>query len=210
MDPAEQECDFVVDLESGNRTNLKEMTTNPSSDSAAGGFIIFENGAALIGNISNIALKEEGDEKKRDRRKTMSAKKPPRPPRPSKALSLDAADQKLIKELTELAMMKRARIERMKAMKKMKVSKNSASTGNLLAMICTIIFCLVIIFQGVCPGKTSAVKVQGVAESAEATNSRFSLLHYRVNTRARDATDARLVEQASASYTSDVASRSLQ
>jgi hypothetical protein len=60
---------------------------------------------------------------------------------------LDAADQKLIKEISELAMLKRARIERMKALKKVKATKAS-SNSNLFAMVFTILFCLVILFQG--------------------------------------------------------------
>lgn len=85
-------------------------------------------------------------------KKASSAKKPPRPPRP---LSLDAADQKLIKELAELAMIKRARIERMKALKQKKNSKilsssssTSSSYGSFFAMVFTVIFLLVILFQG--------------------------------------------------------------
>lgn len=88
-----------------------------------------------------------------ERRMSMSAKKPPRPPR---GLSLDASDQKLIKEISEILMMKRARIERMKKKKKKKSkaaaaaasSSNSSTTGNLIAMLFTLVFCIVIIFQG--------------------------------------------------------------
>lgn len=85
----------------------------------------------------------------REKRITLSAKKPPKPPRPPRGLSLDAADQKLIQEFAQLAMMKRARTERMKALKKMKAAKaSSSSSGNLFAMLFTVIFCLVILFQG--------------------------------------------------------------
>lgn len=96
----------------------------------------------------------------RDKRKTLSAKKPPKPPRPPRGLSLDAADQKLIKEFAQLAMMKRARTERMKALKKMKAAKasssSSSSSGNLFAMLFTVIFCLVILFQGVSSRSSTA------------------------------------------------------
>lgn len=84
-----------------------------------------------------------------DKGKKKRSKKPPRPPRPPTTSPLDAADQKLINELSELAMLKRARVERMKALKKMKNSKPASSIGNLVALIITVIFCLVILWQGV-------------------------------------------------------------
>lgn len=86
----------------------------------------------------------------KEKRKTKSAKKPPKPPRPPRGLSLDAYDQKLIKEIAQLAMMKRARIERVKALRKIKASKASSSSGgSLFPMLFTIVFCLVILFQGI-------------------------------------------------------------
>ncbi|KAL8481312.1 hypothetical protein ACS0TY_027725 [Phlomoides rotata] len=97
-------------------------------------------------SVDEVSVKNS----KREKRKS-SGKKPPKPPRPSTGLWLDAADQKLIKEITELAMMKRARVERMKKMKVGKTSSSStpsSSSGSLLAMMFTIIFCIVIILQG--------------------------------------------------------------
>ncbi|KAH6833066.1 transmembrane protein [Perilla frutescens var. hirtella] len=95
---------------------------------------------------------ESGEKTRKERRVSTSAKKPPRPPR---GLSLDAADQKLIKEISELLMIKRARIERMKALKKTKAAKgtsaSASSSGNLVAMLFTVLFCIVIIFQGCHP-----------------------------------------------------------
>ncbi|KAL0288198.1 UNVERIFIED_CONTAM: hypothetical protein Sradi_7103200, partial [Sesamum radiatum] len=92
------------------------------------------------------------EETKKEKRFSMSAKKPPKPPRPPRGLSLDAADQKLIKEISELARIKRARIERMKVLKRMKAAKvssaSASSSGSLIAML-TILFCIVIIFQGI-------------------------------------------------------------
>uniref|UniRef100_A0A7N0VHX3 Uncharacterized protein n=1 Tax=Kalanchoe fedtschenkoi TaxID=63787 RepID=A0A7N0VHX3_KALFE len=55
---------------------------------------------------------------------------------------------KFVREVSELAMMKRARIERMKILKQKKADKRSSSLGNILAMLITLIFCFVIIFQG--------------------------------------------------------------
>lgn len=90
----------------------------------------------------------------KEKRKSLGHKKPPRPPR---APSLDAADQKLIREIAELARLKRARIERLKALKKMKAAKSTSSNGsNMFAMVFTIVFCLVIMFQGMSSGSASA------------------------------------------------------
>lgn len=85
----------------------------------------------------------------RDKPQKTNSKRPPKPPRPPKGLTLDAGEQKLVKELTELAMKKRARTERIKALKKTRAAKPSSSNGNLSAMVITVIFFLVIIFQGI-------------------------------------------------------------
>ncbi|KAL1539146.1 hypothetical protein AAHA92_27805 [Salvia divinorum] len=102
-------------------------------------------------DAGGVSPNSEGKTRK-ERRSTMSAKKPPRPPR---GLSLDAADQKLIKEISELLMLKRARIERIKALKKTKAAKgmssSTSSAGNLIAMLLTLLLCIVIIFQGCHP-----------------------------------------------------------
>jgi len=169
---APRDRDFEVDLESGVRNIVEDLNKDASlgvktqtksllvkvcgafSDGKANG----EERVNLCGNVSNPGggsadhAKLEGEmpvdqvEKKivEEKRKKTSNKKPPRPPR---GPSLDAADQKLIKEISELAMLKRARIERMKALKKVKATKAS-SNSNLFAMVFTILFCLVILFQG--------------------------------------------------------------
>ncbi|XP_031498846.1 uncharacterized protein LOC116263299 [Nymphaea colorata] len=102
---------------------------------------------------------EKGHGKEKSRKP--SNKKPPRPPRPPKARTLDAADQKLVQQITELAMLKKARVERMKALKRMKANKGSSSNGSLLAMIITILFCLVVLLEGAFPQNSSGVKFQG-------------------------------------------------
>ncbi|KAL8153623.1 hypothetical protein V2J09_011383 [Rumex salicifolius] len=78
--------------------------------------------------------------------KAMSGKKPPRPPR---GLSLDSTDQKIIRELAEMAKLKRARMERMRALKKMKDARTSSSKNQLFATLFTVLFFLVILFQGI-------------------------------------------------------------
>ncbi|XP_073053289.1 uncharacterized protein [Primulina eburnea] len=103
-----------------------------------------------VKNVSEISS-DLGKSAKKDSRKSTSAKKPPKPPRPPRS-SLDAADQKLITEMAELAMIKRARMERMKVLKKMKAAKASSSAsassnGNLVALLFTVLFCIVIIVK---------------------------------------------------------------
>ncbi|KAK7363450.1 hypothetical protein VNO77_05594 [Canavalia gladiata] len=98
----------------------------------------------------------------KEKRKKFSNKKAPKPPRPPRAPSLDAADHKLIREIAGLAMLKRARIERMKALKKMKATKaTSSSSSSMFAMVFTVVFCVVIIFQGMSSGKGSVASFQG-------------------------------------------------
>ncbi|XP_073046302.1 uncharacterized protein [Primulina eburnea] len=80
--------------------------------------------------------------------------------------------------MAELAMIKRARIERMKALKKMKSSKASSSasasastSGNLVALLFTVLFCIAIIFKGCHPSgmhprNNTAIHVHGYSESS--------------------------------------------
>lgn len=145
------ERDVIIDIDSC----TEEVGTSALSDGNKVSFTVSENPASLTNNQKNIdeLSPEIVKNNKREKRKTTSAKKPCKPPRPPRGVSLDAADQKLIKEIAELAMIKRARIERMKALKKMKAAKASSasasSSGNLIAMLFTVIFCLVVIFQGI-------------------------------------------------------------
>jgi hypothetical protein len=90
-------------------------------------------------------LDNSGGETKKKKR----SKKPPRPPRPPTFTPLDISDQKLLNELNELAVLKRARIERMKALKKMKNAKQGSSSTNIRPLIITIIFFVVILWQGI-------------------------------------------------------------
>ncbi|KAM3288383.1 putative protein isoform X2 [Capsicum chacoense] len=139
------------------------------------------------------------DKKKvKDKRKS-SAKKPPRPPR---GLSLDAADQKLIKEIAELAMIKRARIERIKALKKMKAAKASStspsSMGSVLAFLFSVLFFLILCFQGMSSG-SSAVSSHDSPEPSGSRSNSFIIQQYYSNlsgrTAAKSAGYPNLVEQ---------------
>ncbi|KAF8392710.1 hypothetical protein HHK36_023059 [Tetracentron sinense] len=114
----------------------------------------------------------------KEKRKKTNSKRPPKPPRPPRGPSLDAADQKLVREISELAMMKRARIERMKALKKMKAAKSSSSNSTLIAMVITILFCLVIIFQGIHSRSSSHVSFQGSPQSAVTKGGLISVQYY--------------------------------
>ncbi|XP_076925449.1 uncharacterized protein LOC143588281 [Bidens hawaiensis] len=116
-------------------------------------------------------------------KKALSAKKPPRPPQP---LSLDASDQKLIKELTEIAMIKRARIERMKALKQKKNSKlssssssSSSSHGSLFAMLTTVIFFVMILFQGQNSGVT--IQGQGPGQTVQRNGNGLTIVQNQLN-----------------------------
>lgn len=205
------ERDFTaVDIESF-RTSNEETSSDPISCSSVDGSVKGGKGENLGGNAENgnkgssenLQVLIELDKtvvhtdplekkSKKDKRKTMSAKKHPKPPRPPRGLSLDAADQKLIKELAELAMIKRARIERMKALKKMKAGKGSSSPsssgGSFFAMLLTVLFCVVIVCQGMSSRVNSAVSFNSSLVSPEAMESSFiavenhmSLLHNDFN-----------------------------
>jgi hypothetical protein len=135
-------------------------------------------------------LDTSGGEKTKKKR----SKKPPRPPRPPTPTPLDVSDQKLLNELSELAILKRARIERMKALKKMKNAKHGSSSGNLFPLIITIIFCLVILWQGFFSRTGSAVSFHGSPESSvRAHSSLISIRFYKnnnSNSRSREAISA--------------------
>ncbi|KAI3930886.1 hypothetical protein MKX01_006938 [Papaver californicum] len=106
--------------------------------------------------------------KKKETKKSKTKVAAPKPPRPPRGPSLDAADQKLIREISELAMLKRARIERMRAHKKMKAAKAASSNSNMYAMIITVMFCLIIIIQGLSSRGSSHLSFQGSPQSAVA------------------------------------------
>lgn len=109
-----------------------------------------------------------------------NSRKPPKPPRPPKGPSLDAADRKLVRELTDVAMRKRARIERIKALKKVKAGKGSSLNSGLSAMVITLVFFLVITFQGLSSRSSITVGLPGSPEPAVATSeSLISVQFYK-------------------------------
>ncbi|OVA13585.1 hypothetical protein BVC80_379g120 [Macleaya cordata] len=241
MVPREREV--VIDLESGGTTSEEEVIREPVSgvrkaknllDRVWSGFV--NSDGSLIGedgtgySISNSAAesaelliekKSEGEDTvsplvkktEKEKRKKKNSKIPPKPPRPPRGPSLDAADQKLIREISELAMLKRARIERMKAHKKMKAAKAASSNSSLYAMVFTILFCLVIIFQGMSSRGSSHLSFQGSPQSAVAMRGRLISIQYYKNVSA-NATDGpgsaspSLVEQVSGSGPDEEGGRS--
>lgn len=97
----------------------------------------------------------------KEKRKTSNSRKAPKPPRPRKGPSLDIADLQLVKEIAEQTMKRRARVERLKALKKRRATKSSSpspsSNSSLFAMAITVLFFLVIIFQGFSSGQSSTL-----------------------------------------------------
>ncbi|KAL5783750.1 hypothetical protein ACOSP7_008779 [Xanthoceras sorbifolium] len=107
-----------------------------------------ENSRILMGGIRDEALGIMKKKNVNEKWQKSSFKKPPKPPRPPGAPSLDEADMKLVKEISELARLKHARKERIKAMKKKRLHKASSSI-NIYATIFTILFCFIIVYQGI-------------------------------------------------------------
>ncbi|KAI3953144.1 hypothetical protein MKW92_045703 [Papaver armeniacum] len=188
-----RERDFEVDLESGGTTSEEERIINPAlrqSDNLLGrvwnrftsnneGLIISETPDPISSSSDGASetaelltdRKSEGEEqtmgnlekkKVKEKRKKTISKKPPRPPR---GPALDAVDRKMVKEITELAILKRARIERMKAMKKMKAAKAATPFTSILAMLFTILFCLVIVFHGMFSGDSPRASLEAPLQS---------------------------------------------
>ncbi|CAN0855300.1 hypothetical protein LINGRAHAP2_LOCUS6171 [Linum grandiflorum] len=193
---------FYVDLESGpNNSTAGEASSTSSAvrslfHKVCSAFVAAVDGVSspdelqksLCGNSDGEQAKLEGvneassgsdhSEKQQQRRKSSSPhKKSPKPPRPPRGPSLDAADIKLIKEISELAMLKRARIERIKALKKAKAAKASSasSTGNLFAMVFTVLFFLVIICQGM-SSRITAIELNTAPEPARTMDNNNELI----------------------------------
>ncbi|KAK4774515.1 hypothetical protein SAY86_009450 [Trapa natans] len=110
-----------------------------------------------------------------------NSRKHPKPPRPPKGPLIDVADQKLIKDTAEFAMRKRLRIERMKALKKAKTAhlSKSSSTSSIGAMIITVLFFLIIIFQGI--SSRNDRRLHGSLKSDVTTSENLISVHYSDN-----------------------------
>lgn len=135
-------------------------------------------------NLSEVYVDVmKGTNKAKDKHKKASNNKAPKPPRPPRGPSLDAADHKLIREISELAMLKRARVERIKALKKMRNTKppSSNTSSSMLAMIFTVVFFVVIIFQGMSSGKPSVASFQGSPVSGGGADEGLISVQYQLN-----------------------------
>ncbi|OMO86286.1 hypothetical protein CCACVL1_09683 [Corchorus capsularis] len=155
-----REIDLADDLESGD-TDEDESKQIMDSDEVAVEASQNESMPMLkdkgLKNIEGVKI-SVGDGRRaeaggRDRKILLGEKKkkrPPKPPRPPGGPSLNgAADIKLVREISELSRLKRVRYERIKALKKMRSdNKASSSKSNVLAIIVTLVFLCVIIFQG--------------------------------------------------------------
>ncbi|KAJ6794256.1 Uncharacterized protein M6B38_231610 [Iris pallida] len=174
-----KERDLAIDLESGTNALIGEgAVTNgfAGCDESTKFERGCNDGGALVekkfgaeGSGSPLEKKKVGGEKP----KKKSAKKPPKPPRPPRAPSMDDTDQKLIREINELAMLKRARVERMRALKRMKNAKAANTNSNLVPWIITLIFCVVIIWQGFFSRGSSSLRFHGSPESSVGARGGF-------------------------------------
>ncbi|XVF32921.1 hypothetical protein REPUB_Repub17cG0124700 [Reevesia pubescens] len=163
------------DLLNFDRIGKGEGGINSFSSSSSFGVVEGENMVFLVDKNSEgeenhelMALVEKNFAE--DKCKKTNSRKPPKPPRPPKGPLLDAADQKLVREIAELAMRKRARMKRIKAMKKMKAEKASSSSISLSAMVITVLFCLVILFQGIYSRHGASVMLEGSPAPAVSSN----------------------------------------
>ncbi|CAN1281686.1 hypothetical protein LINPERPRIM_LOCUS17814 [Linum perenne] len=177
---------FYVDLESGpnNGSRAGEACSTNGGSSTSTVRSLFIKVCRVFGAVDGVSVDELqkslcGNEKQQRRKSSSPHKKSPKPPRPPRGPSLDAADIKLIKEISELAMLKRARIERIKALKKAKAAKASSasSTGNLFAMVFTVLFFLVIICQGM-SSRITAIELQTAPEPARTMDNELISVQY--------------------------------
>ncbi|KAI5446614.1 uncharacterized protein LOC127074303 [Lathyrus oleraceus] len=197
-----KEKGIEVDLESGlpliednsrrisNSITAKQgkMLFAQFSGEFVGGFVRGEVGTSSYFNESNLSevsfdvMKVMNKIPAKENRKKVSNKKAAKPPRPPKGPSLDEADYRLIRELSELATLKRARVERMKALKKMKNAKpNSSNSTSALALVFTVLFFVVIIFQGMSSGKSSVASFQGSPISGGGGGGGLISVQYQLN-----------------------------
>ncbi|KAH9626862.1 hypothetical protein KSS87_002262 [Heliosperma pusillum] len=156
--------DTISSCRRGRKTLVSRATScngvmSSESDTDSGDDLLNTKSNAGCGQIELVVDKCSGNEETEDvvavlekrspgePRKKQKMKKPSKPPRPPKGPLLNASDLKLVKELSEIAARKRARIERMKALRKMKQTKRPTYSSSLTALIITLLFFIVIIFQ---------------------------------------------------------------
>ncbi|KAG6704178.1 hypothetical protein I3842_07G123000 [Carya illinoinensis] len=178
MDSREKDH-FEVDLEGGLKWNSNMVKSGVGN--------VDDDDVELVAIEKRLGGEDTGDQEAdvekicvvREMHKK-NARKPPKPPRPTKGPSiLDAADRKLVRELAELAMRKRARVERIKALKKIKAAKASPlNNSGLSAMVITLIFFLIIAFQGLRSRSSASVRLHGSPEPALAGSEGMISIQY--------------------------------
>ncbi|KAK6233276.1 hypothetical protein SCA6_003349 [Theobroma cacao] len=164
-----RKSDLFVDLENGDNTSSDEdeikehaLDEEMDRDEVAGqdgstwrgeGLNIPSKSSFISGGVKVIDQAGRGSKEKKmsgEKKQKRGSKKPTKPPRPPGAPSLvDEADIKLVREICELSRLRRARYERIKALRNMRADKASLSKSNVFAMIVTILFICVIVFQGI-------------------------------------------------------------
>lgn len=147
-----------------NRVNAYDNLGEPSKVAVENVEVVISNSSGGEENEEHMALLEK--EQVKEKHKKRNFRKASKPPRPPKGPSLDAADLKLVKEISAINMKKRARNEHLKALKKMKETKSLSSSpsssspsssspsslsSSLSAMVITVLFFLVILYQGTVP-----------------------------------------------------------
>ncbi|CAA3027495.1 uncharacterized protein LOC111407698 [Olea europaea var. sylvestris] len=166
-----------------NGTTKDETSSNPrglvkGSHEAVELLIDKGSGDRQIHELLPLIEKKHEKERWKNGKSKKAAAKPPRPP---KGPSLDAADMKLVREISEHATKKREIIEQMKSLKKMKAANKSSpsSLTTISAMIITILFFLVMIFQGLGSKKSLTGTSLGAPEPAIETESLISVEFYK-------------------------------
>lgn len=147
-----------------NRVNAYDNLGEPRKFAVENVEVVINNSSGGEENEEHMALLEK--EQVKEKHKKRNFRKASKPPRPPKGPSLDAADLKLVKEISAINMKKRARNEHLKALKKMKETKSLSSSpsssspsssspsslsSSLSAMVITVLFFLVILYQGKVP-----------------------------------------------------------
>lgn len=149
-------------------------TSNKSEISSNKDFLIDKDPEQGIERLP-LSGKKHMKEKKKN-----SIGKASKPPRPPKGPTLDVVDLKLVTEISELAMKRRARIKRIKALQKMKAKISSSSSssslnGSLAAMVATLLFLIVLFFQGILSKHSSSSSFKGYFEPATAAHDLISV-----------------------------------
>ncbi|KAK9069382.1 hypothetical protein SSX86_011285 [Deinandra increscens subsp. villosa] len=141
-----------------------QIRCHSNSNSMKTGNAAYNNDVESLENDEFEGKKREnmplmGKTKEKQKVKNSKKGRAAKPPRPHRGPSLNTSDLRLVKEISELVMKKRARIERMKSLKKLRsvrgplsssagAAASSTSKISFFAMIVTVFFLTVIIFQG--------------------------------------------------------------